>query len=152
MQQLNLPPCQLKIKKDGARFQVFDELRRKFVALTPEEWVRQHFVKYLIEGRNYPAGLTAVEFPVIVNHLHQRADIVVFNRLAEPIMIVECKAPSVAITRQVFDQALRYNITLGVQYVVVTNGLTHIVAHLTTDGSYSLLQEVPDYATIGSGG
>lgn len=144
MQKLNLPICQFRLKEQGNKKQIFDAVRKKFVALTPEEWVRQHFVHFLISQQKISAGHIAIELPVNVNGLSQRADIVVHNRQGRAAMIIECKAPSVAINKAVFDQAARYNMPLNVKYVVVTNGLQHYCAELTgTAGQYRLLNFIP---------
>lgn len=144
MQQLNLPVAQFKIKTVENKQQVFDEVRKKYVVLTPEEWVRQHFVHYLVRHLNYSPGLIAVEMLVKVNGLSQRADIVLFNKKGQPVMIVECKAPEVNVSRRVFNQAARYNTKLKVDYLVVTNGLQHYCARLLDDeGNYELLKAIP---------
>lgn len=144
MQQLNLPPAQLRTKPSGSKMQVFDEVRKKYIVLTPEEWVRQHFVHYLVKHLNYSPGLIAVEMAVKVNGLSQRADIVLYNKKGQPAVIVECKAPDVALTRNVFNQAARYNMPLKVDYLVVTNGLQHYCARLSgVDGQYELLKAIP---------
>ncbi len=144
MQQLNLPAAQFKIKTVENKQQVFDEVRKKYVVLTPEEWVRQHFVHYLVRHLNYSPGLIAVEMLVKVNGLSQRADIVLFNKKGQPVMIVECKAPEVNVSRRVFNQAARYNTKLKVDYLVVTNGLQHYCARLIDDeGNYELLKAIP---------
>ena len=144
MQKLNLPTVQLRCRKVGQKSQVFDEVRKKFVALTPEEWVRQHFVHYLLKQLNYPAGLTAVEMLVKVNGLSQRADIVLYNKQGKPVIIIECKAPEVPVTRAVFNQAARYNTQLNVKYLIVTNGMQHYCARLIDDeGNYELLKTIP---------
>ncbi len=144
MQQLNLPAAQFKIKTVENKQQVFDEVRKKYVVLTPEEWVRQHFVHYLVRHLNYSSGLIAVEMLVKVNGLSQRADIVLFNKKGQPVMIVECKAPEVNVSRRVFNQAARYNTKLKVDYLVVTNGLQHYCARLLDDeGNYELLKAIP---------
>ena len=151
MQQLNLPSYAFKIVKKQDRFRIFDVIRRKFVALTPEEWVRQHIVHYLIGDRHFPAGLMAVEHLVVINQLRQRADVVIYNRQRLPLLIVECKAPSVAITAAVFEQALRYNMVLGVRIVVVSNGMVHLAAALDGKGGYTLLNQIPDYGDLNDG-
>ncbi len=148
MQQLNLPTGAFKIKKDQARYKIYDLIRRKYVVLTPEEWVRQHIIHYLIRDKHYPAGLTAVEHLVVINQLRQRADVVIYDRNRKPLLIVECKAPTVSITAGVFEQALRYNMVLGVRIVVVSNGITHMAARLDDSGGYVLLSQIPDYAEV----
>ncbi|MBR8535963.1 type I restriction enzyme HsdR N-terminal domain-containing protein [Carboxylicivirga sediminis] len=149
MQQLNLPPIQLKTKPVGSKFQVFDEVRKKYVALTPEEWVRQHFVHYLVKQLNYSPGLIAVEMPVKVNGLSQRADIVLYNKKGQAVIIVECKAPEVPVTKQVFNQAARYNTRLNVDYLIVTNGMQHYCARLLNEeGHYELLKSIPEATEV----
>jgi len=144
MEKLNLPQVQFKTKQLGDKAQVFDDVRKKYVALTPEEWVRQHFIHFLINEQKFSAGLVAVEMLVKVNDLSQRADIVLYNRKGKPVIIVECKAPSVPITRAVFNQAARYNTMLKVEYLIVTNGLQHFCAKLLDEsGNYELLKAIP---------
>jgi len=144
MEKLNLPQVQFKTKQLGGKVQVFDDVRKKYVALTPEEWVRQHFIHFLINEQKFSAGLVAVEMLVKVNDLSQRADIVLYNRKGKPVIIVECKAPSVPITRAVFNQAARYNTMLKVEYLIVTNGLQHFCAKLLDEsGNHELLKAIP---------
>lgn len=147
MDALNLPKFEFRTRKHQEKVQIFDDLRRKYVALTPEEWVRQHFVKFLQTTYNYSASLIAVEMPVEINGLKQRADIVVFNRKGKPSVIVECKAPSVPVNNQVFDQAARYNLRLKVDYLMVTNGLVHFCAKLDfTTNTYQMLSAPPQFS------
>ncbi len=151
MQALNLPAYQFKIKRDGQRTQIFDAIRKKYLVLTPEEWVRQHFVRYLIEEKGFPASLIAIEMGLKLNGLQKRGDIVAYQASGDPLLIVECKAPSVKISQGTFDQIARYNMVLKVNYLVVTNGLDHyccIIDHL--QGSYHFLKEVPNYEEITS--
>jgi len=122
--------------------QVFDPLRRQYVALTPEEQVRQMMLHYLVETRKLPAGLIAVEYSIKVNNLPKRADIVVFNNLGKPQMIVECKAESVPITEKVLDQAIRYYSGLKVKYLTLTNGKT-MFCYKVEDGKIEILTEFP---------
>jgi len=144
MQKLNLPLAKMRTKQMGDKVQVFDEVRKKFVALTPEEWVRQQFIHYLVNQLNYSSGLIAVEMLVKVNGLSQRADVVLYNKKGQASVIVECKAPEVAVTRAVFNQAARYNTRLKVNYLIVTNGLQHYCARLIDeDGNYELLKTIP---------
>ena len=121
---------------------VFDSLRKQYVALTPEEQVRQKMLYYLVETRKLPAGLIAVEYSIKVNNLPKRADIVVFNNLGEPQMIVECKAESVPITEKVLDQAIRYYSGLKVKYLTLTNGKT-MFCYRVTEGGIEVLSEFP---------
>lgn len=144
MQQLNLPPHPFRTRTHQGKAQIFDDIRKKFVALTPEEWVRQNFVKFLQVQCKFPASLMAVEMPVEINGLKQRADVVIYNRTGQPSVIVECKAPTVAVNNQVFDQAARYNLKLKVDYLMVTNGLVHYCAKLNHhEGTYQLLNAPP---------
>lgn len=121
---------------------VFDSLRKQYVALTPEEQVRQKMLYYLVETRKLPAGLIAVEYSIKVNNLPKRADIVVFNNLGEPQMIVECKAETVPITEKVLDQAIRYFSGLKVKYLTLTNGKT-MFCYRVEDGKLITLTEFP---------
>ena len=149
MHPLNLPPASLKYKTENNKQLVFDVIRKKYVALTPEEWVRQNFVHYLMNHLGYPSGLIAVEAVVKINTLNQRADVVVYNRKGKPAMIVECKAAKVKIDNSVFEQAARYNLNLGVNYLLVTNGISHYCAQLNSkDKSYKMLKTIPAYGEI----
>lgn len=142
MQPLNLPPAPLTI--DGRR--VLDPLRRRFVALTPEEWVRQHFVYWLIAYRGYPAGLMGNEVSLTLNDTARRCDTVVYDRHARPWMIVEYKAPHVPIDERVFAQILRYNLVLGARYLTVSNGLTtHCCEIIYPEGRPRFLTDLPAY-------
>lgn len=125
MQPLTLPPFEYKVKKSAGKLWIFDVVRRRYFVLTPEEWVRQHVVHYLIGYRGYPPALVAVEREISVCGLRRRFDIVCFDRSAAPYLVVECKAPSVELTSTVFDQAFRYNLSLRARYVAVTNGVLH---------------------------
>ena len=125
MLALNLPSFPLKItNREGKRY-IFDTLRKKYVALTPEEWVRQHFTHYLLAYKGYPQGLLANEIQINLNGTRKRCDTVLYRRDLSALMIVEYKAPSVEITQAVFDQITRYNMVLRVKYLIVTNGLQH---------------------------
>lgn len=148
MDVLNLPQYNFTIKEVEGKKKILDKVRKKYVALTPEEWVRQHFVLFLIEELKYPASLMAIEAKVSINGLPQRADIVVYDRSRKPILIVECKAPKVKITKDVFDQAARYNINLRTNLLVVTNGMNHYCAAIGADGvSYQFLEKIPLYGS-----
>ena len=131
------------------RHEVFDFLRRRYVALTPEEWVRQHFVHYLVEHKGYPKGLLANEMELRVGEKRLRCDTVLYNNVLQPLMIMEYKAPSVPITQRVFDQITAYNILLHVDYLVVSNGLQHYCCRMDYEGrSYTFLKEIPDYSML----
>lgn len=148
--QLNLPPYQaLTRRTQQGDIQIFDRLRRKYVALTPEEWVRQHFVEFLIETKGYPASLMANEVGIRLNGTSRRCDSVVYGHKGTPVMIVEYKAPSVSVSQHVFDQIVRYNMVLHADYLVVSNGMAHYCCKIDYDShSYAFLPEVPDYACI----
>lgn len=146
MEKLNLPDAPLRTRQDGDRTQVFDPLRRRYVALTPEEWVRQHFVHFLVSVKGYPAGRIANEVPLKVGQMQKRCDTVIYGPQADPLMIVEYKQPSVAITQKVFDQTWRYNLPLHVPYIIVSNGMQHYCCHIDYEqGKVEFLKDVPAY-------
>jgi hypothetical protein len=122
MIKIDYPPYQPKIKKEAGKEFIFDEVRKRWIVLTPEEWVRQNFLQYLIIVKKYPASLIAVEKEIVLNDLKKRFDIVVYDTNTLPWMIIECKEMNVELSKQVLDQVLRYNITLQVPYLVITNG------------------------------
>lgn len=144
VQELNLPSYSFKLKRVGEHTQIYDDIRRKWLVCTPEEWVRQHVVKWL-ESRGYPQSLTAVEHALKLNGMTKRADVVVFGRNGKPFLLVECKAPEVKVNQQVLDQAARYNLTLGVPFLLLTNGLQHYCVALPPEGQPSMLKELPAF-------
>jgi hypothetical protein len=150
MPSLNLPPFEANIKKMDGMVKIMDVLRRKFVALTPEEWVRQHFVHFLIEHKGYSPTLMANEVAVTLNGMSRRCDTVVYQQAGlRPRMIVEYKRPDVEITQKVFNQICRYNMVLEVEYLVVSNGLKHYCCKVNLqDGSYTFLEDIPSYAEL----
>ena len=149
MQPLNLPTYSFNIKSEGERNYIFDEIRKKYILLTPEEWVRQNFIQYLSTEKKYPKTLISVEIHFKVNKLSKRGDIILFNKMGEPLMIVECKAPSVNINQKVFDQIARYNMKFQVDYLTVTNGLKHYCCKMEYDsGGYTFLKEIPSFDEI----
>ena len=149
LQKLNLPDYKFKLKSNENKTLIFDNLRKKYMVLTPEEWVRQHFVQFLIEEKNYPPSLIAIEKQVLVNNLKKRSDILVFNKEGNPDIIVECKAPKIKITQTTFDQLARYNSTLNANFLVVTNGLNHFYCKMDFENeTYVFLKEIPDYKQI----
>jgi hypothetical protein len=149
MKELNLPSYSFKIKSKEQKKYIFDAIRKKFVALTPEEWVRQNFIRYLVNEKDYSSSLIAVEMTLEYNRLSFRADVVVYNRNIEPLMIVECKAPEVKIRQEHFDQIARYNMQLRVKYLIVTNGIDHYVCRVDFEnGVYAFLKEIPDFSGI----
>ncbi len=146
MELLNLPKFNFKIKKEAERQCIFDVIRKKYVVLTPEEWVRQNFIRFLVEVKKYPASLIAVEKKVDVNLLPQRSDIVLYNKQVQPIMIVECKAARIKITQDVFNQIARYNMALRVPFLVVTNGLQHYCCKMDYEHkTFQFLEDIPKY-------
>ena len=130
---------------------LYDPLRRKYVTLTPEEWVRQHFVNYLTGFLGYPSGLIRIEASFRLHSMLRRADILIHDRAGEPVMIVECKAQQVKISQEVFDQIINYNFNYGVRYLVVTNGTEHFAGKINTEArTFALLDHIPDYETVTS--
>lgn len=146
---LNLPLYPIKVINRTGRKAVFDVLRKKHVALTPEEWVRQQFVHFLLNEKHYPAGLVANEVSLQINGTSKRCDTVVYNRQAQPCVIVEYKAPHIEITQKVFSQICRYNLALKVDYLIVSNGLQHYCCKMEyATQSYSFLRNIPCYEEI----
>lgn len=149
MSLLNLPGYEAKIREKEGKREIFDRLRRCYVTLTPEEWVRQHFVNMLIEYKDYPATLTANEVSITLNGMMRRCDTVVYDKNLRPIAIVEYKAPTVKIDEKVFAQIARYNLVLKVDYLIVSNGLQHFCCKMDYENnSYSFLREIPAYDVV----
>ncbi len=146
---LNLPPYPIKVQKRNGQAVIFDEQRRKFVVLTPEEWVRQHFVHYLTGRKGYPAGLVANEVSLSLNGMAKRCDTVVYDRKLQPRVIIEYKAPHIEISNEVFAQISRYNMVLRVDYLIVSNGLRHYCCRMDYGaGTYRFLPDIPDYNAL----
>ena len=146
MQNLNFPSYTFRFKNSENKVAIFDEIRKKFVVLTPEEWVRQHVVQYLLLEKKYPKSLINVEKLVKVNGLNKRYDIVVFQPNGEIFLLIECKAPEIAISQQTFDQIARYNLKLNAQYLMVTNGLNHYFCQMDFENEkYVFLKEAPEF-------
>jgi hypothetical protein len=146
MQNLNLPTYKFKLKSNENKTLIFDNLRKKYLVLTPEEWVRQHFVSFLIDEKKYPISLIALEKQLVINNRKKRTDILVFDKNGKPDIIVECKAPSIKISQATFDQIARYNLKLHANYLIVTNGLKHFYCKMDFENeTYIFLKEVPDY-------
>lgn len=147
--QLNLPKYEFNIKKDGENLFVFDKIRQRFVALTPEEWVRQNFVQFLIEERHFPQGLIGNEVSLLQNGIKRRCDTLIVGRDGNPFVIVEYKAPHIEITQSVFDQIFRYNLVLRAKYLIVSNGIAHYCCMNDYDAnSYMFLHDIPCYDDI----
>jgi type I site-specific restriction-modification system R (restriction) subunit len=146
MQTLNLPSYEFRIKKEEGKSYIFDGVRKRYVLLTPEEWVRQHFIRYLVHEKKYPESLMAVEKQIILNGKQFRFDLLVYRRNGEPLLIAEFKAPGVKISQDTFDQVVRYNMALKVERVVVSNGMQHYVCEIDYEvNSYKFLKEVPAF-------
>ena len=144
--KLNLPYVDFKTKLVGGDTQVFDVVRKKYFKLTAEEWVRQHFIHYLNTNKQYPFSLMGIEKTITYNGLRKRADIILYNTSGIPIMIVECKAPEVEITQATFDQIARYNFTLKVKYLVVTNGKKHFCCVMDYEQEeINFLRNIPNF-------
>ena len=144
---LNLPEFQFNVQSIGQSKQIFDFVRKRFVSLTPEEWVRQHFLRFMTEYHAYPSSLLAVEKQVLVNGLKQRADIVVYNKDGKPWLIVECKAPTVKLDEDTLHQVARYNLSLNVPYLVLTNGVEHFCLAYQNE-AFEFLTSLPVYPTL----
>ena len=146
MFKLNLPNYNFKISKKDNKLYIFDTIRKKHLLLTPEEWVRQHFIQFLITEQGFPPSLFAIEKEIKVNNLKKRFDILVFNQKGLHEIIVECKAPTVKITQETFDQIARYNYTIKANYLIVTNGLEHYFCKMDLENKkYIFLKECPKY-------
>ena len=148
MQELNFPKFSFRLKNRENKRLIFDDIRKKFVVLQPEEWVRQHCVQYLREHKNYPQSLINVEKKLKVNGLSKRYDIIVFNPDGSIHLIVECKAPKIPINQEAFDQIARYNLTLNASYLMVTNGINHYYCEMDFETErFQFLNDIPDYKT-----
>ncbi len=149
MQQLNLPLYNFRIKNQNNKVLIFDTQRKRYVSLTPEEWVRQNFIHYLITELHYPASYIAVEKQLIINGLKKRSDAIIYNYMAQPIAIVEFKAPNITINQEVFDQAAVYNSKLNIDFFIISNGLNHYCCKIDRINSkYLFFEEIPDFETL----
>ena len=149
MQSLNLPPYKAVLSKIKGKRYIYDPFRRKDVALTPEEWVRQHFVNFLVAEKSYPAELIANEVSIDVNSTSKRCDTVIYDKYLSPLVIVEYKAPEVVITGEVFEQISRYNLALRVPYLIVSNGLVHYCCYMDyQDMKCVFLENIPEYEML----
>ncbi|WP_443943943.1 type I restriction enzyme HsdR N-terminal domain-containing protein [Pedobacter sp. AW1-32] len=146
---LNLPPYPFKLTQKDDVVYIFDELRKKHLVLTPEEWVRQHFIQSLILEKKFPRTLIQIEGGLVLNQLQKRSDILVYTTAGEKLMLIECKAPKVKITQSVFDQAIRYNSIHQAKWIVLTNGLEHVYAKMDLENaSFKFSPEIPDYVEL----
>lgn len=149
MQELNLPKYEIRIGRKDGRLTIFDFLRRRYVALTPEEWVRQHFTHFLVEHKSYPQGLLANEVELSVGDKSLRCDSVLYDRELRPRMIVEYKAPHIKLTQKVFQQIATYNLLLHVDYLVVSNGIEHHCVKMDYENEkYLFLKDIPEYKNL----
>ncbi len=147
MQNLNFPTYSFRFKNSENKVSIFDEIRKKFILLTPEEWVRQHVIHFLLLDKNYPKSYINVEKLIKINDLSKRYDGVVFQPNGEIFLLIECKAPEVAISQQTFDQIARYNLVLKAKYLMVTNGLNHYFCQMDFENEkYVFLKELPEYS------
>ena len=146
MQKLNFPFYTFRFKNSENKVSIFDEIRKKFIILTPEEWVRQHTVQFLLEEKKYPKSYINVEKLIKVNDTSKRYDIAVFKPNGELFLLIECKAPEVPISQQTFDQIARYNLVLKAKYLMVTNGLNHYFCQMDFENEkYVFLKELPEF-------
>jgi hypothetical protein len=149
VQALNLPDYSFLLRLNTNEGVIFDPFRKKNVKLTPEEWVRQNFLMFLIKDKGYPEGLLSVEMALTLNNLSRRCDIVAFDSTGKPRVIVECKAPRVKVTQKTFDQIATYNLKLRVNYLIITNGLNHYCCLMNyVNNSYIFLEDIPEFAEV----
>lgn len=149
MRQLNFPQYNLSVKRNGDKLQIYDIIRKKWIILTPEEWVRQHVVHFLITDKEFPLGLVAVEKTLKVNQLNKRFDIVVFNKNGFPLVLIECKAPEIKLSEDTLHQALRYNSVLQAPYIILSNGLDTYIGEINfTNHSFSYLNAIPKFKEL----
>ncbi len=147
MQPLNFPSYTFRVKNSQNKDLIFDVVRKKFVVLTPEEWVRQHVLQFLIVDKKYPLSLINVEKQITINQLKKRYDVIVYNPNGSIILLVECKAPAILIKQDTFDQIARYNFKLNATYLMVTNGLSHFYCQMLMDEEkYLFLKEIPEFS------
>ena len=149
MKKLNLPDYSFRVKEVDGKKYIFDNIRKKFLILTPEEWVRQHFVSYLVYELGYPSSLIAIEMGISFNNLKRRCDAVIYDRKGVPVMIIECKAPDINISQDTFDQIARYNMKLKVPWLIVTNGEHHYICRVDfVNKKYDFHREIPRFENL----
>ena len=151
MKQLQFPSYSFRFKNSENKVAIFDEIRKKFIIITPEEWVRQHVVQFLLQDKKYPKSHINVEKLLKINYLNKRYDVVVYNPDGSIFILVECKAPEIKISQHTFDQIARYNMTLNAEYLMVTNGLNHYFCKMDYENEkYDFLPELPEYQSLNS--
>jgi type I site-specific restriction endonuclease len=149
MHTLNLPAYSFRIREAAGKHEIFDNNRKKFVSLTPEEWVRQHFVQFLVHEKGIPESLITIEKKLVYNTMTKRADILVYSGKGVPLLMVECKAAIVELSQKVFDQIARYNIALRVPFLIITNGMRHLCCRINfEEGTYHFLEHIPTYTQM----
>ena len=149
MKQLQFPSYSFRFKNSENKVAIFDEIRKKFIIITPEEWVRQHVVQFLIQDKKFPKSHINVEKLLKINDLNKRYDVVVYNSDGSIFILVECKAPEIKISQHTFDQIARYNMTLNAEYLMVTNGLNHYFCKMDYENEkYDFLPELPEYKSL----
>ena len=148
--QLNLPAYEVKIRKNkGKGEDIFDSFRKKYVRLTPEEWVRQHFLHFLCNEKQYPPSLISVEKSLTINGMPRRFDAVVHNNKGMPVLLIEFKAPEIKLSQPVFDQVTTYNLALHADYLIISNGLSHYCCRMDYENHrYYFLENIPDYTEL----
>jgi hypothetical protein len=151
MKQLQFPSYSFRFKNSENKVAIFDEIRKKFIIITPEEWVRQHVVQFLLQDKKFPKSHINVEKLLKINDLNKRYDVVVYNSDGSIFILVECKAPEIKISQHTFDQIARYNMTLNAEYLMVTNGLNHYFCKMDYENEkYDFLPELPEYQSLNS--
>ena len=144
MEELNFPKYDFSIKESEGKKQIYDSLRKKYLILTPEEWVRQHIVHYFLREHDYPRSLCKLEGGIQINKLPKRVDVLFYDRKGEPFMLIECKAPSIKLTDKVFEQAAIYNLKVKAKYIFLTNGKQHLIFSYQNNG-YKNIIEIPAF-------
>lgn len=146
MYNLNLPSVSLKFKEINGKKAIFDIVRKKYIILTPEEWVRQHFIHFLINKYQYPRSLIKIESGIRFNDITGRSDIIVYDRKGQVFLLVECKAPTIPLSNVVFEQASRYNQDYKAKYLLITNGLQHFCCEINHQtNSYTYMNDIPTF-------
>lgn len=149
IQPLNLPEYEHRFKREGKKTKIFDHVRKKFLVLTPEEWVRQNFIQFLIREKHYPASLISIEKGLKVNQISKRCDVLIHNSYGKAMLLVECKSPNVKLSSETYHQAAIYNLNFKLPFLIVTNGLQHFCSKINfADSTYSFLEDIPDYDQI----